>query len=188
MENTPSKLLTMAELAKRLDLPESTLRYYCKTFDDYLPHQGQGRRKRFTPEAEGILRFIAQAMHKNKNATAVSLMLAAGQGRGMTEASATGAPVPAARAASASVPAVEELLGIMERQASALSSIASKLGTLVERMDGGEACEDEKDESWRDEAQQIRQQIATSEQLHQEDLEQIRKWLGRLNEAVTRLG
>lgn len=69
------ELLSMTEMARRLDLPESTLRYYCKRFSRYLPFHGDGRSRRYAPEALQVLQFIAGAMRHNKNATAVDLLL-----------------------------------------------------------------------------------------------------------------
>jgi DNA-binding transcriptional MerR regulator len=50
------ELLTLKEIAKRLDVPESNLRYYRNRIGDFLPSAGKGRRRRYFPEAEDILR------------------------------------------------------------------------------------------------------------------------------------
>ena len=44
MDNAPgdAKLLTIAEIAKQFQLPESTARFYCKRFMDFMPHVGHG--------------------------------------------------------------------------------------------------------------------------------------------------
>jgi hypothetical protein len=39
------ELLTVAEIAKRLRLPESTVRYYRNRFNAYVPSVGSGRAK-----------------------------------------------------------------------------------------------------------------------------------------------
>lgn len=54
------KLMTMAEVAKELDIPESTARYYRDSFIDYIPSVGEGRKKRYRPETKEVLRFIAE--------------------------------------------------------------------------------------------------------------------------------
>jgi DNA-binding transcriptional MerR regulator len=54
------KLMTMAEVAKELDIPESTARYYRDSFIDFIPSVGEGRKKRYRPETVEVLRFIAE--------------------------------------------------------------------------------------------------------------------------------
>lgn len=180
-----STYLSMTELARRLDLPESTMRYYCKRFVRFLPYKGEGRRRRYAPECEKTLVFIANAMHRNKNATAVELMLQSGQypagGPGQTPE----APEPSALPPDSA----RLLMGIMERQAEALGRIASNLGDFVSRLENGAPVPSGGgSEELRQEIASLKQQMFTAEKLHQEDLEQLRKWLGRLNEAVAKSG
>lgn len=176
-----STYLSMTELARRLDVPESTMRYYCKRFAGFLPYKGEGRRRRYAPECEKTLVFIANAMHRNKNATAVELMLQSGQYTAAPEA-----PEPCALP----LDSAGLLIGIMERQAEALGQIASNLGAFVSRLenDCAPVAYGGGNEDLRQEIANLKQQMFTAEKLHQEDLEQLRKWLGRLNEAVARPG
>jgi DNA-binding transcriptional MerR regulator len=58
-------LLTIAQLASELGLPESTVRYYRDRFKDYVPVIGQGRSRRYRPEAAEVLRFIADSFRAN---------------------------------------------------------------------------------------------------------------------------
>jgi DNA-binding transcriptional MerR regulator len=53
------ELLTIAEIAKRIDVPESTVRYYRDRFGSSVPSVGSGRRRRYSQEAVAVLRFIA---------------------------------------------------------------------------------------------------------------------------------
>ena len=62
------KLLTMAELAKQLQMPESTVRYYRDRFIDYIPYVGNGRHRRYRPETADVLRFIAEGFNRNLTA------------------------------------------------------------------------------------------------------------------------
>ncbi len=192
-----STYLSMTELARRLDLPESTMRYYCKRFAGYLPYKGEGRRRRYAPETESILAFIATAMHRNKNATAVELMLQSGQY--MHTASATVAAEQAVAPGHAvAAGSGERLLAVMERQAEALGQISASLSVFVGQLArygeavasrGGEpnmAPEGAMADEWRREVTLLKQQMSTAEQVHQEDLEQLRKWLGHLSEAVAK--
>jgi DNA-binding transcriptional MerR regulator len=50
---------TIREIARELNLPESTIRYYRDAFALYLPTWGMGRRRRYPPEALELLRLIA---------------------------------------------------------------------------------------------------------------------------------
>ncbi len=60
--------LTLAEIARQLNLPESTARYYKNKFSAYIPSYGSGRKKRYSAEAVEVLRLIAEMF--NRNATA----------------------------------------------------------------------------------------------------------------------
>lgn len=253
-------LLSMSELARRLELPESTLRYYCKHFSAFLPYIGEGRRRRYVPEALPVLEFISEAMRRNKNATAVELMLKAGYHKAeryripdetthtvnaleaaipliprknatQTEAASDYTDsTPASNAHglahnevaapvddTAERNALTHLLAIFERQSSALSSMATSLEALSTKLCAPEATapavaqftqtelaesidmpqtsttgatlpqSDAGEQNVRIELEALRGQIHTAEKMHQEDLEQIRKWLTRLNETVAGL-
>lgn len=62
------KLLTIAEIAKQLDIPESTVRFYRDRFEVFVPSVGEGRKKRYLPEATEVLRFIAENFKRNTTA------------------------------------------------------------------------------------------------------------------------
>lgn len=62
------KLLTIAEIAKQLDIPESTVRFYRDRFEMFVPSVGEGRKKRYLPEAAEVLRFIADSFKRNATA------------------------------------------------------------------------------------------------------------------------
>ncbi|MBJ7939533.1 MerR family transcriptional regulator, partial [Bacillus cereus] len=50
-------LLTISQIAKELQIPESTARYYRDRFINYIPFVGKGRAKKYRPETVEILRF-----------------------------------------------------------------------------------------------------------------------------------
>ena len=56
------ELLTIAQIAKQLDLPESTVRYYRDRFSEYIPTTGEGRGRRYKGEAVEVFRFIADKL------------------------------------------------------------------------------------------------------------------------------
>lgn len=57
--------LTIAEIAQRLGLPESTVRYYRDHFSDYIPVIGEGRQRRYPAEAIEIFQVIAETLRKD---------------------------------------------------------------------------------------------------------------------------
>ena len=54
------RLLSVAEIARRLGVPESTVHYWKNRFAQHLPSSGTGRQKRFRPEAVEVFRVIAE--------------------------------------------------------------------------------------------------------------------------------
>ncbi|HEY8414402.1 MAG TPA: MerR family transcriptional regulator [Thermaerobacter sp.] len=56
------KLLTIADIARQLGLPESTLRYYRDRFAEFIPSVGEGRTRRYPQEAIEVFKAIADAM------------------------------------------------------------------------------------------------------------------------------
>ncbi|MFP4083553.1 MAG: MerR family transcriptional regulator [Desulfonatronovibrio sp.] len=69
-------LLTIREIARRLDLPESNVRYYRDKFEKYLPSVGSGRKKRFKPEAMDIFEAIVQGLNQNLSSSEIEAGLA----------------------------------------------------------------------------------------------------------------
>ena len=69
-------LLTIAEIAKELDMPESTVRYYRDRFIKYIPFTGKGRGRRYRRETIDILRFIAEGFNRSLNAAEIEEGLA----------------------------------------------------------------------------------------------------------------
>lgn len=69
-------LLTIREIARRLDLPESNIRYYRDKFEKYLPSVGSGRKKRFKPEAMDIFETIVLGLNQNLSSSQIEDRLA----------------------------------------------------------------------------------------------------------------
>lgn len=68
--------LTIAQIAKQLELPESTVRYYRDHFSDYIPVIGEGRLRRYPAEAVEVFRTIAEVLRKDHgSATEVAEVL-----------------------------------------------------------------------------------------------------------------
>lgn len=58
----------MSQIAKQLNLAESTARFYRDRFEDYIPSVGEGRKKRYRSETIEVLRFIAEGFKRNLTA------------------------------------------------------------------------------------------------------------------------
>src|SRR5258705_7244403 len=56
---------TLRDIAREVNLPESTIRYYRDAFAGYIPTVGLGRRRRYAPEALDIFRIIVDGFAQN---------------------------------------------------------------------------------------------------------------------------
>ena len=70
------RLLAVAEIARALDVPESTVHYWKNRFAQYLPSVGEGRQKRFQAEAVEIFGAIAEMLRNGHTAQDVMERLA----------------------------------------------------------------------------------------------------------------
>lgn len=87
-----AKLMTIAEVAKALAIPESTARYYRDNFMDYIPFVGEGRKKRYRPETVDVLRFIADGFKRKQTAMEIENGLNQRFPRNMDDEQATAKP------------------------------------------------------------------------------------------------
>ncbi|MEF3696064.1 helix-turn-helix domain-containing protein [Desulfolutivibrio sp.] len=71
-----NRLYSIAAVARQLDVPESTLHYWKNRFRDHLPCLGEGRGRRFRPEALEIFRAIAQGLGRGLSVDEVKVDLA----------------------------------------------------------------------------------------------------------------
>lgn len=180
-------MLTIAEIARRYDLPESTARYYCKRFRAFLPNVGEGKRRRFLPEALPVFEALLKAMADSKSASSVEAALEAQFPRIGAQAKK-----PSPGQFSAQGGRLEELL---ERQTKALENISHKLDSLFEQqqspLNTGEGHLEnrlkEMESRLLDMQQTLRQELKNlgsmqdqAERIHQQDIEQLRKWLNHL--------
>ncbi len=69
------ELLTLKEISRRLQVPESSIRYYRDRFLDYLPARGQGRKRRYKRQALDIFRTIVQGYKNDRNAEEIKSLL-----------------------------------------------------------------------------------------------------------------
>lgn len=59
------QLLTLKQIAQALELPEVTVRFYRDRYLEFIPTVGEGKRRRYKPEAVELLRQIAIATKRN---------------------------------------------------------------------------------------------------------------------------
>ncbi|MBG0791465.1 MAG: MerR family transcriptional regulator [Desulfovibrionaceae bacterium] len=73
---TGKKVLSVAEIARELELPESTVHYWKNRFAQHLPSVGRGRQKRFRPEAVEVFATISRLLKEGHTARDVMDQLA----------------------------------------------------------------------------------------------------------------
>ncbi|MCL2123196.1 MAG: MerR family transcriptional regulator [Desulfovibrionaceae bacterium] len=182
------RLLTIADIARHFSLPESTARYYCKRFAAYMPVCGEGRRKRYRKDALDVIRAVLEAMRDTRTAASVEAMLAENF---PCNALSLMSPVESAPQPEAALPVQAQglPLQLIEQQSRALEGIASALALLVRRQDDLAAlaaqarAAQEENKTLRTEIGRLRLLVDSSEKMHQQDMDQLRTWLGRLVRA-----
>lgn len=212
------KLYTIAEFARRFKIPESTARFYCKRFVDFLPHAGSGKRKRYLPEALERFKLITTSMRKQKNADAVEALLVGSYGnpgtaveygpgernagaqdalqgaaagtefmssQGLCGPAMPSAPFAQNGTAGAAAEVLEKQVAALEKLSDSLEKIASD-GNSVTTLTRDLAEVKAEVAAVKAEVLAIRDQMAEAEQLHQHDLEQLRKWLHHLAREQSR--
>lgn len=59
------ELLTLKQIAERLDMPPSTVKYYRDKYADFMPGVKAGRYMKYEPEAIEIIKIIADGIKNN---------------------------------------------------------------------------------------------------------------------------
>lgn len=95
------KLHSIASIARLLDVPESTLHYWKNRFASVLPCVGQGRHKRFGPEAVDMFRVVARQLEAGLGVDEIKAGLARNASRGGMSPAAAMPAVSAVSAVSA---------------------------------------------------------------------------------------
>jgi DNA-binding transcriptional MerR regulator len=180
-------MLTIAEIAKRYALPESTVRFYCKRFRAYLPNQGQGKRRRYLPEALEVFEAILAEMKGTKNARSVENALSL-RFKKVESVSDSCVPQQQTYIASQAIPAFDPaiLASLLENQTEALKQIAGVLGRMLlfqEKMELNAqrlSAMETKFEQFSTSLKRLDKIQDDAERLHQQDIEMLRKWLAHL--------
>jgi len=68
-------LLTLAEVAKELKAPDSTIRYRAKLFDEFLPYVRRGGKKLYRGEAIEVFRAIDECLRNGYNRNQIATEL-----------------------------------------------------------------------------------------------------------------
>lgn len=71
------ELLTLQQIAERLNMAPSTVRYYRTKYKDFMPEVNAGRYAKFQPEAIEIIKDIAAATAATKQQQEIIEMLSA---------------------------------------------------------------------------------------------------------------
>ncbi|MFW5721660.1 MAG: MerR family transcriptional regulator [Desulfohalobiaceae bacterium] len=142
-ESMAEELLTIKEIARKLDLPESNIRYYRDRFEDFLPFVGQGRKRRYKPAALQVFSFIVEGLHQNLTSEEIGRRLAREYPRGVVLEQEEEASDPAAGSLSLqSENPVPSLMvsqsRVLERLAEALCAQSSREAEL-DRLRAGQA-------------------------------------------------
>ena len=179
-------LLSIADISRHFNLPESTTRYYCKRFAHYIPSLGEGRRRRYRPETLEIINAILDEMKQSRTAQAVEEALAIRFPRNavavlpaqdVTQNVGTGI-------GQGTVPQV--MLNILERQTQALELIAQVFPLLVDKLQAQPASlpagenKAQSNADLRKDIDNLKLLLEASEKTQQADLEQLRTWMGRV--------
>jgi DNA-binding transcriptional MerR regulator len=71
------ELLTLQEIAERLNMPPSTVRYYRNKYKEFMPEVKAGRYMKYEPEAVEIIKFIAAATAATQQQQEIKELLSA---------------------------------------------------------------------------------------------------------------
>lgn len=122
------QLLTMAQIAKELNLAESTARFYRDRFEDFIPSVGEGRKKRYKQETLDVLRFIAEGFNRNLTAMDIEDGLSRMVARNMEVKRETAITTAAAQ----QQPNMEALYTVLEQMNTTIQIIADQKEEIAE--------------------------------------------------------
>ncbi|MDR2573353.1 MAG: MerR family transcriptional regulator [Desulfovibrio sp.] len=179
--NSNEGLLSIADISRHFSLPESTTRYYCKRFAQFIPCVGDGRRRRYRRETLDVISAILEQMQKSRTAIAVEDAL---ETRFPRNALAVGSPLPQGQNHPTAAHFPAAALQMLERQTFALEGISQLMHILVERLPGiSDEAANSQTTGLREEIETLRMLLDASEKTQQADLEQLRRWMTRVIQA-----
>ncbi|MUM77308.1 MerR family transcriptional regulator [Pseudodesulfovibrio sp. F-1] len=181
------KVLSVAEIARELELPESTVHYWKNRFAQHLPSVGRGRQKRFRPEAVEVFGTISRLLKEGHTARDVMDQLSHDYPL-HADAMPQGVSLPPAMAASAMESAMEPAM----KMAAAIGlEIARSVGEGVRSVLAGSDCGNGADvaevrQGLEDAARRITAQMEETHQLKAEN-ELLREKLKIMEAEMVRL-
>ena len=172
-------LLSIADISRHFSLPESTTRYYCKRFAQFIPSVGDGRRRRYRRETLEIISAILEQMQKSRTAAAVEDALSVRFPRNAVAVADSGHAHEIADLAVTNDYFPSAALQILERQTSAIEGIAHLLQLVVQRLPATDNAPAPEVHQLRQEVANLRTLLDASEKTQQADLDQLRTWMTR---------
>lgn len=171
-----TKLMTIAEVAKELKIPESTARYYRDNFINYIPFVGEGRKKRYRPETVNVLRFIADGFKRKLTAMEIEDGLSQLFPRNMDDEqpTATSAAVVQQQSENDSNPAAYQLQNALEQMNATMQVIADQkeeIAELREHIAGIEKKQQQQEDSIHHQLNERDQKLMASLKSVQEEKE-----------------
>ena len=173
-------LLSIADISRHFSLPESTTRYYCKRFAQFIPSVGDGRRRRYRRETLEVISAILEQMQKSRTAAAVEDALNARFPRNAVAVADAAASNAVADLAVNHDFLPSAALQILERQTNAIEGIAHLLQLVVQRLPAPSAAAAPEVGQLRQEVANLRTLLDASEKTQQADLDQLRTWMTRV--------
>lgn len=119
------QLLTIAEIAKQLNIPESTARFYRDRFESFIPAVGTGRSKRYRPETADVLRYVAEAYKRNEPQWQIEEALSRMVARNIDVSEET--------AMTAAVAQQQSFVALADQFQKAMGQIATAMETMAEQ-------------------------------------------------------
>lgn len=173
-------LMSIADISRHFSLPESTTRYYCKRFAQFIPSVGDGRRRRYRRETLDVISAILEQMQKSRTAAAVEDALAARFPRNAVALADTPPAHEVSDLAVANDFFPSAALQILERQTSAIEGIAHLLQLVVQRLPAAGTAPTPEVGELRQEVANLRTLLDASEKTQQADLDQLRSWMTKV--------
>ncbi len=130
------ELLTLQEIARRLNMAPSTVRYYRNQYQEFMPGVKAGRFMKYEPEAVEIIKFIAAATAATKQQQDIRELLSAKFALNIeeTEKGESGATTAAATT-TVQQQQTDNSLTVYERQIYGLMEIIKERDEEVKRRD-----------------------------------------------------
>ncbi len=199
-------LLSLADIARHFSLPESTARYYCKRFSGFMPIHGEGRRRRYGKDALAVVAMVLEHMRAGKTANVIEGILyqhfacttepvvsvekvtqdVQGYDPSVGVQSALATQNTHVQQRQDSGEFASFAMHLLEQQNVAMQSIAKSLEVLASQQEDMHTLREaaqlaaEENTQLRNEVKTLKSLLHSAEQVHQDDLHQVRTWMSRL--------